>query len=260
MRMKNSVAKTDKKQKKELAIKISEMEESLKNRHELELAKLRPFEAETSVSSDSKKQREPHVSKAQKRREKKLELFKKREETILQTKANTRNNPSRIEREAIENYLRKRGLTLHEIVSDGDCLYSAVAHQLSLRTLGEFKSEDIRQKASAYMRKHKDDFLPFLLNEDGNPLHEFEFDEYCMKVEKSCRDGGVWGGEPELRAISCALEWPVEVIQQENCILCFGKEFDSKEPLQIVFQRFAFGLGEHYNSTIPYSAENTLES
>lgn len=64
--------------------------------------------------------------------------------------------------------------------------------------LFQFTSDDIRQKAAAYLRRHKDTFLPFLTNDDGEAVQEIEFDEYCMKVEKSCKDGGVWGGEPEV--------------------------------------------------------------
>uniref|UniRef100_A0A0M3ITL2 OTU domain-containing protein n=1 Tax=Ascaris lumbricoides TaxID=6252 RepID=A0A0M3ITL2_ASCLU len=38
----------------------------------------------------------------------------------------------RLERAAIEEILTKRGLSLHEIPPDGDCLYNAIAHQISL--------------------------------------------------------------------------------------------------------------------------------
>lgn len=37
----------------------------------------------------------------------------------------------RIEKEEITNILGSRGLKIHEIEPDGDCLYNAVAHQLS---------------------------------------------------------------------------------------------------------------------------------
>lgn len=38
----------------------------------------------------------------------------------------------KLEREAIERILFDRGLVIHSILPDGDCLYSALAHQLSL--------------------------------------------------------------------------------------------------------------------------------
>lgn len=59
-------------------------------------------------------------------------------------------------------------------------------------------SGEVRQKAAAYIRSHKDDFLPFLSGPDGGPLDEFEFEQYCGQVERCCKDGGVWGGEPEV--------------------------------------------------------------
>ncbi|VDK53909.1 unnamed protein product [Anisakis simplex] len=156
--------------------------------------------------------------------------------------------------EAIENVLKERGLSLHEISADGDCLYNAIAHQLSLMSKSsndKISMSDIRSKAATYIRSHKDDFLPFLSSRDGEPISEFYFDEYCNLVERSCENGGEWGGEPELRALSSALERSIIVIQPEGRLIKFGDEFSSKTPITITFHRYAFNLGEHYNSTKP---------
>lgn len=45
----------------------------------------------------------------------------------------------------------------------------------------------------------------------GDPLDEFEYEEYCHKVESEAKDGGVWGGEPELKALSESLERKIVV-------------------------------------------------
>uniref|UniRef100_A0A915Q6W8 OTU domain-containing protein n=1 Tax=Setaria digitata TaxID=48799 RepID=A0A915Q6W8_9BILA len=259
MNMKHSIAKTDKKRKKEVVAEIAKLEEEMKKRHEKELAELESSLPEASVETavvEQHQEKEPRISKAHKRREKKAELNKKREEAAVQAMIDAESAPRKIESDAIEQQLMDRGLVIHNIEPDGDCLYSAVAHQLSLITSGQFKSEDIRQKAAIYMRTHKNDFLPFLIGEDGNTIDEIEFEEYSMKVEKCCRDGGVWGGEPELRAIACALERRIEVIQPGGRVLHFGEEYDDKKPLIITFHQFAYNLGEHYNSTVPNSESN----
>ncbi|CAG9533808.1 unnamed protein product [Cercopithifilaria johnstoni] len=255
MNMKHSIAKNDKKRKKEIIAEIAKMEEEMKRRHEEELAELEPPSPEASaepviLEQYQEKEKEPRISKAQRRREKKAEFNRKQEEAAIQTRIDTENAPRKLEREAIERQLMDRGLRIYNIEPDGDCLYSAIAHQLSLVTSHQFRGSDIRQKAAAYMRTHKDDFLPFLIGDNGEAVDEIEFEEYCMKVEKCCTDGGVWGGEPELRATACALERRIEVIQPGGRVLPFGEEYSGRKPLVITFHRFAYNLGEHYNSTV----------
>lgn len=45
---------------------------------------------------------------------------------------------------------------------------------------------------------HDDDFLPFLVDEEGNLLTQEGFDEYCNRVNWTSAQGGAWGGEPEV--------------------------------------------------------------
>lgn len=255
MNMKRSVATGDKKRKREVAAEIAKLENEMKNRHEKEIAELRPelslVGSVDQVPVEQNPEKEPRISKAQKKRNKKAELNKMREEAAVQARIDAENAPRRLEHEAIKQFLADYGLVIYDVSPDGDCLYSAVAHQLSLVSATQFKSEDIRQMAASYMRTHKDVFLPFLIGDDGEALHEIEFDEYCTKVEKSCKDGGVWGGEAELRAIACALGRRIEVFQSGRRVLTFGEEFRHKKPLIITFHQYAYNLGQHYNSTAP---------
>lgn len=55
----------------------------------------------------------------------------------------------------------------------------------------------------------------------------------------------------QLRATACALERRIEVIQPGGRVLSFGQEYSNRNPLVITFHRFAYNLGEHYNSTVP---------
>ncbi|KHN74620.1 OTU domain-containing protein 6B [Toxocara canis] len=260
--LRHSVAKSDKKRKREIAAEIEKLESELKQRQQKELAELDlnlPKQTEPALVADqadvstNEKQRHdiPRVSKAQKRRERKADENKRRLEAEKEDMQNAEFAPGRLERAAIEAVLAERGLLLHEIAPDGDCLYNAIAHQLSLLGGISAKSSgaDVRRKAAAFIRSHKDDFLPFLTDRDGKPIDEFNFDEYCGLIERCSSDGGEWGGEPELRALSSVLERSIEVIQPEGRCAVFGEEFASRKPITITFHRYAYNLGEHYNST-----------
>ncbi|VDM28636.1 unnamed protein product [Toxocara canis] len=209
--LRHSVAKSDKKRKREIAAEIEKLESELKQRQQKELAELDlnlPKQTEPALVADqadvstNEKQRHdiPRVSKAQKRRERKADENKRRLEAEKEDMQNAEFAPGRLERAAIEAVLAERGLLLHEIAPDGDCLYNAIAHQLSLLGGISAKSSgaDVRRKAAAFIRSHKDDFLPFLTDRDGKPIDEFNFDEYCGLIERCSSDGGEWGGEPEV--------------------------------------------------------------
>uniref|UniRef100_A0A0K0DIT4 OTU domain-containing protein n=1 Tax=Angiostrongylus cantonensis TaxID=6313 RepID=A0A0K0DIT4_ANGCA len=67
-----------------------------------------------------------------------------------------------------------------------------------------------------YYKYYLSTFNPFILTayffqEDDDPLADFEFEKYCHGVENESKDGGVWGGEPELNALSQSLERSIEV-------------------------------------------------
>jgi hypothetical protein len=49
---------------------------------------------------------------------------------------NAESSEGRKERNALQRLLAQRGLQIREIPPDGDCLFSALAHQCDLRQLG----------------------------------------------------------------------------------------------------------------------------
>jgi OTU domain-containing protein 6 len=55
----------------------------------------------------------------------------------------------------------------------------------------------LRTNAASILRLHRDDFLPFLTNDDGEMLDEQEFDKYCQDVEST----SAWGSMIEVRGI-----------------------------------------------------------
>lgn len=52
--------------------------------------------------------------------------------------------------------------------------------------------------AAEFMRENQQDFIPFLTNNEGNPLDIDDFKQYCDKVENTAE----WGGQLEVRPVS----------------------------------------------------------
>lgn len=79
-----------------------------------------------------------------------------------------------------------------------------------------------------------------------NAGDEDHFMRYCDAIETT----GVWGGQPEILALSQALNVPIWVIQSGSPPVKIGEENKGK-PLLISYHRKMYGLGEHYNSLWP---------
>ncbi|KOB73033.1 OTU domain-containing protein 6B [Operophtera brumata] len=253
-------AKNDKTKKKELAAEIIELESELETKHQQEL---NAYDSHSESHADANQSEEiisetadnaiPKLSKAQKRRDKKLQQDKEREEQIkLQEKENM-HGPRQKEIQAISARLKEKRLKIFPISSDGDCLYKAVSHQLSLKRDLQLAVGNLRAKVSSYIRENKDDFIPFMSNpETCDMLTDAEFESYCDKI----RDTKVWGGQLEIRALSNLLKCPIAVIQATGPeTIDQGSEFEGPA-LLITYHRHMYQLGEHYNSTSPNDDEN----
>lgn len=136
-------------------------------------------------------------------------------------------------------------LEVKEILSDGNCLYRAIADQLPPQEGITFA--DLRRIAANYMRSNRDDFAPFLGLESNDP----EFDEYCNNVESVVK--AEWGGQLEIRAISQSLSKRILIYDAVAPVLTMdGSDgSDSNPPIRLTFHRHFFSLGEHYNSVKP---------
>lgn len=272
--LKKSVTKGDKKKKKEVQDEIVQLEADLEKRHQEEeesfnknCLKKSPEENDSSEnhanpleeSQETVAASVPRMSKAEKRRQKKSADAKEREARIQEQESINLLGPRQTEMVAIVDRLRERGMAIHGIVADGNCLYSAVEHQLKEAAvpLADSDYKTLRKMTADHLRQNRDDFLPFLCNQDtGDPMSENEFEAYCNKVEKTT----AWGGQIELRALSDALKYPIEVIQAVGPPMTVGEQYlASKKPLIVTFHRHLYRLGEHYNSVAPY-VEDEQES
>jgi len=177
---------------------------------------------------------------------------------------------ARIEREkaeeerAIKTVCDQLGLEMYEINPDGHCLFSAVADQLLILhkiSPSQASYKTTRAVAADYMYAHPDDFLPFLPSLDGEDgagatddglMTPADFSKYCSTI----RNTGVWGGEPEIMALSHAYNVPIHVAQWgKPPIVCHspdGRQVDPHQPsVKVSYHRRMYGLGEHYNSLRP---------
>lgn len=180
------------------------------------------------------------------------------------------------EDKAIRRVCDELGLVLHEVGSsnkcpiwlltaetqvnpDGHCLYAAIADQLRLLgiippTLAHYGTT--RHIASKYIYNHPDDFLPFLPSMEGEDgagatdagmMGPREFERYCAAI----RDTAVWGGEPEIRALSKAYNVPIHVIQGGTPPIVVhdpagghAGDVHDKRAVRISYHRKMYGLGE----------------
>ncbi|KAJ6547516.1 hypothetical protein B0H19DRAFT_1166076 [Mycena capillaripes] len=187
---------------------------------------------------------------------------------------------ARLEKEAkdeerdIKRVCDELNLQIHEINPDGHCLFSAVADQLQILSIipaPQASYVTTRVAASTYIYSHPDDFLPFLpssAGEDGSGaldpglMSPREFEQYCASI----RDTAIWGGEPEILALSRAFNVPIHVVQAGKPPIVvhnpIGASTDDqivdKRVVRISYHRRMYGLGEHYNSLRPKSARSQI--
>lgn len=246
-------AKNDKTKKKELTAQIARLEAEMDARHQQEIDSASANKdvddiPDTVLDNVENELSKAKISKAQKRREKKSQQEKEREELIKHQEQENLHGPRNTELQAINRKLNERGFKMFLIPSDGDCLYKAIAHQMTLTKQKQLSVENLREIVAIYIRQHKDDFIPFMTNPDTcEMMTSEEFEEYCNKIENT----KVWGGQLEIRALSNSLKCPISVIQATGTgSIDQGTEYEGS-PLVITYHRHMYGLGEHYNSTIP---------
>eukprot|EP00940_MAST-03C_sp_MAST-3C-sp2_P001830 g1830.t1 len=262
------VGKKNRKKKKEIRLRATQYEQYIRNKCEEEM--FDEFDEKTiaeaierlALSEDSAEKKEAaaptsdtsekgvKLSRAQKRRMKKAEAERKRQEEKDALRRALAGSSSR-ERElaAISAKLKKIGLRMKEIPSDGHCLYRAIVHQLTTTKSGYCPSTkdghlEIRKLAANFMRTHEDDFLPFLTTAIGQSA-EGALAKHCSRVESSAD----WGGQLELRAIAQALKKPIVVHSADAPSVRMGEDF-SGPPLHLTYHKHYYALGEHYNATL----------
>ena len=150
-------------------------------------------------------------------------------------------------------------LQIREIQSDGNCLFRALADQLSCTASSAEKRcldhVSLRVLAAQHISAHKDEFEPYL--EEGT-----NFTTYCQRIASSIPVAGadvLWGGQLEIHALSVCLGMVIEVYGAEAPVLRMGSRGASEGApsdsnndgiLRISYNAHFFTLGAHYNSVI----------
>ncbi|XP_041769844.1 deubiquitinase OTUD6B [Anopheles merus] len=262
--------KVDKKRKKEIQEEIANLEQEIEQRHAEELNRLNLTDAseqpaaqelppstpptnggDANEESNPEKPEKPEtrLSKAQRRRDKKAQDNRDREEQIKQESALLqKSSPRVLEDNRINGLLLKRGMLSHAVPADGDCLYTAINHQLVQRGIGSYSVPELRRMTADYIEANRDTLICYMSHPDtGEMLSEPEFDKYCKQV----RSTKAWGGEIEIKALASSLRCPIEVIQAEGPSTVHGEDESADRKLVLTYHRFMYRLGEHYNSTKP---------
>lgn len=260
--LKKSASKGDKKKRKEVLEEIAKLEIDLDKKHAQELNELNNAKsAQTTADAqsnvveplpdsetgiDSQPQVQSRVTKAQKRRDKKAKEEREREAEIQAQEELNKNGPRIVELQTILKKLSERGLALHSIPSDGDCLYNAVIHQLDVTGRKMHDVRYLRNETANYIVENKDTLICYMTNpETGDLLTDEEFSKYCDSI----RDTPAWGGQVEIKALSHVLHVPIEVLQATGPPTIQGEGEFPGPPLILTYHRLMYSLGEHYNST-----------
>lgn len=153
-----------------------------------------------------------------------------------------------------------------------DCLfslYAALADQLNLHGHKGLTYQDTRKVTSSFMKQHADDFMPFISDSDehmagienieagspdnhdmskqqreeqnwgvflfilNKPLIMSLFVEHFLKYCDAVESTGVWGGQPEILAMSRAFKKPIHVVQAGTPMVKVGEDEFKGEPLMI---------------------------
>ncbi|XP_007119657.1 OTU domain-containing protein 6A [Physeter macrocephalus] len=252
--MKSLVPKDDKKRREQLLLDVARLEAEMEKKHQQELEKFQEsFPHNNNLDSVTEdlagmdlKNKPPHLSRAQRRCERKLALKREKQERVAKAGMERLASFCHDEEMKLSAILRAKNLEMQDIPADGHCMYRAIQDQLVFSVT----VESLRRRTAEYMRKHVDDFLPFFSNpETGDASSRDDFLSYCDDIVLSAS----WGSQLELRALSHVLQTPIEVIQANSPAIVIGEEYN-KKPLTLVYKRYSYSCGGHYNSVKPLDA------
>lgn len=255
---------------------LAKHEQELKDLDEREKAKEASEEVQAEVGSHTEEtdasppqaQEPKGPSRAQKRREKKSAAEKQRRIDAIESTKDMKDLKGD-EIALIQSQLDPLKLKVKEIVSDGHCLYRAIGDQLSQFSLNNLVSSSnllpahlsLRHMCAEFMRQNKDDFLPFLTDDQtGDMLDDEGFAEYlsslsCSKLGPN--DEVTWGGHVEIVALASALGRKIVVYSADGKpIVNEPKEKKGEEEIRLTYHRHYYGMGDHYNSVQPWTAED----
>jgi hypothetical protein len=101
--------------------------------------------------------------------------------------------------------------------------------------------------AVEYISLNAEKYIGFLDEEES-------VSEYCERLAKD-----MWGGHLELDALVEVLTVPIIVYQADAEPIRFGERISNgRPPLCIAFQKYAYSLGEHFDSLVDTPVDDSL--
>lgn len=257
--LKKTVTKGDKKAKKEVQGQIDEMEAQITSKQASISSDVNPnSKTDDNVVVTEQLYVEKTKGKRQERKEKKSTSQAAKAKALQDAKPKGPDY-SAMEQRKLSELLGRAGLEIFDIEPDGHCMFQAVAHQLGLvDPTKSYTYGDIRGIAADYIKDNGAFYENFIDDEedrDGNgaAVADSGIGAYSERIRSST----FWGGHLELDALSKALHFPIHVYQADSEEpLKFGSDDETigKRPaLNLCFQRYAYSLGEHYDSLVPFT-------
>mmetsp|Transcript_4256 Transcript_4256/g.12817 ORF Transcript_4256/g.12817 Transcript_4256/m.12817 type:complete len:292 (-) Transcript_4256:2018-2893(-) len=255
-RLISSVSKKDKAGRQRINEEISMLRQELRQKQADELKELgieskvesdslgtnKAEDVVLSVATGGPVYKEKKLSKQQQRRKQKQQAEREKEFQRALQRASAGPTERDSELKALREVLSSQMLGIHEIIPDGDCLFSAVAHQLKLLKVADESADSLRRKTADNLLENMSTYIYFIEDVNGD---EQKYQEYCQKM----RDTHAWGGEVEIRVMATIFKVRIVVYAVGLPLTTHGEE-NTSPTLRLSFHRKYFGLGEHYNSVI----------
>ncbi|ODV97737.1 hypothetical protein PACTADRAFT_186002 [Pachysolen tannophilus NRRL Y-2460] len=245
-----------KSKKKEVMKKCQEMEENLKAKQAKELKELNKESPDAEKIKETEKNEEngkteekvenddeltPEKLNRQKerlaRRDAAIEETKKQAELEAEDQVDLKG----IELSSIDKLCELNKLKQFDIQPDGHCLFASIADQLKIRHNIDKSIQDLRTSAANYIRQNSDTFAPFLFSEETLTMKDI--DTYTKDLETTA----IWGGDMEILALAKVFDCPISVMMAGRSTLVINEEGSNPE-LKLVYYKYSYALGEHYNS------------
>ncbi|QLQ80196.1 hypothetical protein HG537_0D01970 [Torulaspora globosa] len=253
--------------RKEVNSKCFNLQEDLRIRHEKEIRELNgaaeeivedgctPEQLLRELSLEKSEQvaesEEINVQEPQRRRRnRQKERLAKRDAEIARIKEEARLEASKqpdlrkIEQDAIDQLCSVNRLKQYDIQPDGHCLFASILDQLQLRhgeSARDLSVSKLRSLACEYIRQHKDDFIPYMFDEESCQLRDI--DVYTEEMESTAK----WGGELEIVALANQFNCPISIMMSGRPKHVIHEKGVNPE-LKLVYYKHTYALGEHYNS------------
>lgn len=253
--------------RKQVIAKCNDLEQELKQKHELEMKEFngeakneddevtpeKLLEQLSIDNNDTQKTTESTsapapTSEPKKRRNRQKERLAKRDAEIAKMKQEAEEEASKqpdlkkIEQDSLDQLCSVNRLAPHDIKPDGHCLFASILDQLVIRHgAKDLDIYKLRQLACDYIRAHRDDFIPYLFDENTMQLQNV--DEYTDEMETTAK----WGGEIEILALSKVFDCPISILMSGRATHIIN-EVGEKPELKLIYYKYSYALGEHYNS------------